>query len=628
MMRNKNFVALLAVTFLSSFSWRSQHHNNQPEFGGSSSVTLFVGAIRANPNPIIDHDEYGNLLDVPIYIRGDEWLHWYEDGDGYTVIEDEGEEEEEDVIETKTMMRSSSAPSTTENRTKRWYYATIDHHTDNLVSTGIRFGSPSYREKIQHMGLKKHTRPSRSSSAPSNRHNDDVQDQSTGRRIRRRRLQSLSHESASSSLNNLVVLIRFSDHVNRTLPSPSDYNILMNGPGGTGTIAPTGSVQDVYDANSYGTFVLNSTVYPWITLSQTEAYYADGRSGVDSTRLFEGIREALDVIDADFNFDLSQFNVDHANGDIYIDAITIIHSGYGAEVGYSDCYGTVEGNRIWSHKYFLVTGDWTSNDGRVTVQNYNINAGLWGRCGSEIARIGLLAHETAHFLGLPDLYDPYGGEGVGAYCLMGNSWGFDGSQLYPPIMSPWSKIELGWLNPITLTIKGDYPLRRSWQYAEVYRINLGTTPTFEYLLIENRQPGSFDALLPGKGGLAIWHIDESMYWESNTREGFPGQAGWPANGNHYHVALLQSDGRYDLERGINGGDSNDLFRYEAYFGVDHLSPSIKSDPNLGPFPNTDTYRLNNVGRTNHYITGVSGKEDHVHSMQHHHHLFPIRAKVI
>jgi hypothetical protein len=52
--------------------------------------------------------------------------------------------------------------------------------------------------------------------------------------------------------------------------------------------------------------------------------------------------------------------------------------------------------------------------------------------------------------GLPDLYDVDGpgyGQGLGSFSLLGNSWGFDGSQRYPPLMDAWSKSRLGWVVP-------------------------------------------------------------------------------------------------------------------------------------------------------------------------------------
>ncbi len=75
----------------------------------------------------------------------------------------------------------------------------------------------------------------------------------------------------------------------------------------------------------------------------------------------------------------------------------------------------------------------------------------------------------------------------------------------------------------------------------------------EYLLIENRQPiGKFESAIPAgvagtRGGLAIWHIDDSKL--TNDMPGYPGMPAWPANGHHYAVSLLQADGRYDLEHG-------------------------------------------------------------------------------
>eukprot|EP00985_Skeletonema_marinoi_P012589 scaffold6092_cov105-Skeletonema_marinoi.AAC.6 len=553
------------------------------------SQCAFRGAaISASPNPIIQEQE--GLLLPPIYIRGDEHFHWEEDVNGYTIIDD--------------------PDSTRHNTTRKGkVYAKIDVASGNLVSTGIQFGvssstpSSATLSKLRAAGLKKHARPSEKiRKARCGDFCDDVFSASANGRnkggSRRRDLQKQEERanrrqlvSSEGSLRNLVVLIRFADHVNRILPSPAEYDILLNGPGG--------SVNDVFLTNSYGTFSLESTVYPWITLSQPEAYYGDSKSGIGA-KIFEAIREALAFIDSDPTFDISEFNTDYDQGDPYIDAITIIHSGYGAEFGGTDCYGSIESSRIWSHNWFMYDGSWTSSDGTVRVSDYHINPGLWGVCGSEISRIGVIAHETLHFLGLPDLYDPQGGNGIGNYCLMANSWGVDGSQRYPPILSAWSKVQLGWIDPISITEKGDYTLKQSYQFPEVYKIESGYAPN-EYLLIENRQPGSFDALLQF-GGLAIWHIDENVSVFGN--EGYPGQLGWPANNKHYAVALLQADSRYDLERGINYGDYGDLFRKDYFFGVDFLFPS-EGHPSLGPFPNTDSYAQGVLTRTNHFISGIT-----------------------
>jgi hypothetical protein len=170
----------------------------------------------------------------------------------------------------------------------------------------------------------------------------------------------------------------------------------------------------------------------------------------------------------------------------------------------------------------------------------------------------LLAHEVAHLGGLPDLYDGRVGAGIGAWGLLGYSEGFGNTGHTPSHFSPWAKQQLRWLQPKLLTESGKYRIKQIETYPDVYRIQ-DDFPYGEYLLIENRQPVGFDRELPGgKGGLAIWHIDEHKH--HNNEPGHPDLPGWPENGAHYRVALLQADGRFDLERGRNFGDAGDLFR--------------------------------------------------------------------
>ena len=62
----------------------------------------------------------------------------------------------------------------------------------------------------------------------------------------------------------------------------------------------------------------------------------------------------------------------------------------------------------------------------------------------------------------------------------------------------------------------------------------------EYFLIENRQQKGRDVKLPGSG-LAVWHIDETQ--SDNT------------NPLAFKVALVQADGKRDLEFNKNAGDT-------------------------------------------------------------------------
>jgi M6 family metalloprotease-like protein len=385
--------------------------------------------------------------------------------------------------------------------------------------------------------------------------------------------------SLPSMMKNLVVLIRFSDHKGRALPSRSDINILFNRLDSDHHLAPTGSVKDVFRINSYGKFTLQSSIYGWIDLPKTESYYANGISGFGSSQYFEALHFAMDSLRDSYGVDFSSFD---ANGDGKVDLVTLIHSGYAAEIWGKDQNGASVKNRIWSHYWRLPLSKVWTNDG-VVVHQYSTSPGLFGLSGSDIGRIGVISHEIGHTIGLPDLYGTSLGNGIGSYDLMSNHWGFaplySQSQLYPPIMSPWSKMKVGWLDPILIDESGTFTIAPSAVSEQVYRIDL-TNDGFEYLLIENRQPIKFDIFLP-QAGLAIWHIDE----KAMNVEGYPGQSGaWPFNGNHYKVALLQADGEYHLERRMNHGDEGDLFHGD---GIDWLGPSL--DLFEGPFPNTDRY---------------------------------------
>ena len=507
-----------------------------------------LNAMPANPSPFFESQPDGNR--VELRIKGDEHFNWLEDGKGYTVVKHQG-----------------------------WYrYASLKD--DRLVPSAHVVGKAS----PEALGLQKHLLPSEAARSASAKTTSS---------------QSSEPEmvAPTGNIKNMVIPIRFSDHAGRTVPSQSDIDILMNAPGGHATLAPTGSVRDVYLENSYGQMDLASDVQPWVTVSKTEAYYANGQSG-DST-LWEALREALDEVDKSVDF--RNYDTD---GDGRIDAIAFLHSGYGAEWGGTDAYGTPYQSRIWSHRWAIQLPHWTSEEG-IIVSDYHISPSVWGTSGSQIGRIGVIAHETGHFFGLPDLYDTNGGgEGIGSYGLMANSWDFSGSQLCPPHFSPWSKIQLGWYVPQDISATGTYYLDRTEQpqnsgYPEVYKISSGY-PTGEYLLVENRQNAGFDCSLP-QGGLAIWHIDEEA---SHTTEGYPGQIvrgrSWPNNGRHYQVALLQADGRYDLERGNNRGDSGDVFHGGA---VNIIGPGPDTHPN------TDTYQGGTVTQTGHELSSISASSD-------------------
>jgi hypothetical protein len=335
-------------------------------------------------------------------------------------------------------------------------------------------------------------------------------------------------------------------------------------------------------------------------------------------KIRELIAAALNVVD-DQGIDLKEYDT---NSDGFIDSVTFVHSGYGAEWGGTDQNGQKSTDRIWSHKS---TVQWKSKEG-VKVDIYHLSTSLFQTSGSKIAHIGVVSHEIGHSLGLEDLYEyvlvQYAlvvvsgaffsrkldffyisstdgdGFGIGSWGLMANPWGFDSTQLYPPHLCAYSKILLGWLTPKEAEYGTNFVSALSIlepKHSQVIKISSGF-PEGEYLLVENRQPLGFDRKVPD-GGLVIFHIDEKA---ASFTQGYPGQKDWPTNGKHYQIAVLQADGAYELEQKINRGGGNDTFR-KGY--IDSLLPS--TNVNSGPFPNTDAYQGGKVYPTTNAITSIS-----------------------
>mmetsp|Transcript_25905 Transcript_25905/g.47627 ORF Transcript_25905/g.47627 Transcript_25905/m.47627 type:complete len:580 (-) Transcript_25905:140-1879(-) len=411
-------------------------------------------------------------------------------------------------------------------------------------------------------------------------------------------LPQLRH-SPTGTFPNLVLLLRFSDHTSRELPSQADISRLYNSEetGTSDDVTPTGSVRQVFFSNSHSIFTVETTVIDWITLPNTEHYYASGEFGLSKSKFKEAIAEALTILDTNpqqkteySNFDFDAFDLDD-NG--ALDGFGVLHSGYGAEFSGNDCYGAANKERIWSHKGGF---EWTSTrEGGVTANRYYVSSALRGKCNSKIVRMGVLCHELGHYLGLPDLYDTtFEGNGLGGYDFMSRSWGWDGTGLYPSNLSAWSKLELGWATADLIESDGTYELEAATALGiKVYKIT-NNFPEGEYLLLENRQPIGYDSKME-EGGIAIYHVDERV--RGQRKCGYPSQPDWPQNGNHYEVALVAANGKYDLEQGANQGDEGDL--WHAGSKLAELGPG----PNT--FPNTDFYQKKKVGQTGIRIYGFS-----------------------
>lgn len=208
--------------------------------------------------------------------------------------------------------------------------------------------------------------------------------------------------------------------------------------------------------------------------------------------------------------------------------------------------------------------------------------------------MGVWAHEFMHLFATPDLYDPnkFNG-GLGHFDIMSNPEGAIPG-FVPGSASPYTKIRIGWVQPTEILYDGRYTLRTFNLYPECFIIRQGYGLD-EYLLIENRFLLNYDEQLPGTtGGLLIYHIDE-------LQDAFQQFPGWPGSDSswpyaHYAVALLQQDGNYDLEKGINSGDNGDYY-------TDDSRGLLPGYANF--YPNTDSYQFGQITSTNISIIDIS-----------------------
>jgi immune inhibitor A len=370
---------------------------------------------------------------------------------------------------------------------------------------------------------------------------------------------ALNPSSASRTLNCLVLLVDFPD--NFGAQGSSAFTKLLFDQKNPNSMA------SFYKDLSYGALTVSGQVTEWIRASNPYSFYTAGESGTGNAFPHNTpglLQEVLQKYCASNS--LAPFDV---NGDGFIDGLFLVHAGGGAE---AEPDPAKRKDMIWSHKWTLPSP--FTNNGVQAFAYFT---------APEDGQLGVFSHEFGHFLGLPDLYDTsYRSRGIGDWCLMaGGSWNGNGRQ--PARMSAWCLATLGWIKPTNVASKRTLALKPlATNKGDCFRVWGGGKPSKEYFLMENRQQAGRDAKLPGSG-LAIWHIDESQ--SDNT------------NPLAFKVALVQADGKRDLEFNRNGGEAGDLFPGSK--GVTKIDDKGSSHPHLRANDGTATgIALSNIKHTN------------------------------
>lgn len=263
-------------------------------------------------------------------------------------------------------------------------------------------------------------------------------------------------------------------------------------------------VNQYYRDVSYGKVSLTGTVSRWYQMNKTVGAYArdspmsiddaDNDGYPDTWRL---IQEAIYA--ADLETDFSQYSY-----------LVILHSGPGQETSGNS-------NDIWSCAYMM--GIWFRTRDGVTYSKAMIVPELESQ-GAET--VGVIAHEFAHLLGLPDLYDPYRrNDYCGRWELMGKGlWNGNPASSSPAHMLAWAKIRLGWISESQIaTVPGGVirtitinPLELN---GTILAVKIPITDKAYYLL-ELRQRIGYDMGLPDTG-LLVAYIDEAIAGPGGVR---------------------------------------------------------------------------------------------------------------
>jgi len=431
----------------------------------SALLVLLAGAASAVPadSHVLRTQEQPDGTTFRALLSGDEWAHWYETEDGYTV---------------------------TRNEAGYWTYARRSGDGGLAASDRVVGGSAPSGER--------HLRPDESWF----RQLADEKDAEPGLRP------VPTVTSITGTQQAVILLVEFSDTpAGEGSSGPHDAAYFTGSSTGIVSGTSQGHLHHYYDEVSYGQLDVQAAVAndAWYQSAHTEIYYGeDCNPGACPPNLndncnvciHELVREAIQLADAD-GFDFAPYDVD---GNGVIDHVFVVHAG-------QDQASLAGGpDDIWSHRGTIPGGE--PVDGK-TVQGYMLL--------SEHDAMSAFAHEFAHDLGAPDLYDHDGdSEPVGPWCLMGTAWETDA----PPHLCGLLKVDLdanfgngltGWTSAGLLTDEGTYYVDRLDQNAT--QSVLMTEPAFsngERFLVENREAsGFYESSLP-ESGIIFTHFDDAM----------------------------------------------------------------------------------------------------------------------
>ncbi len=326
------------------------------------------------------------------------------------------------------------------------------------------------------------------------------------------------------------------------------------------------SFSGFYYTSSYGQLKLDGDVYGYYTAQNNSTYYEEAGYYAGRQLLLNELLEFYDE-----QIDYSDYDAD---GDGLVDALYIEYAHKTSDWG----------SFWWSYKC-----PWIDNEGveQVCLDGVSVSNYVWlsSMASEEYNLNDTYKHETGHLLGLADYYDVLEGVSDGA---LGT---FDMMTTNRGDHNAFSKMLLGWLEPIEISEETDIRLRSSQLYpdAAILYPN-GDKSSDEYFMIEYITADGANSKqenILGDGGIRVWRVNAKLnesgtdYAYYNTCEG---KKLLEAVGICNYSIANDSDG--DL-RNIEG-----LYnRANIYFEGDELSPYStpssyiygESEDYFGPF---------------------------------------------
>ena len=269
---------------------------------------------------------------------------------------------------------------------------------------------------------------------------------------------------------------------------------------------------------SYQSPFSRSHFQPYHPITNPDGYQG-GNNSLDRVEREQGLlRDAVMAVQGQIPQDM----ILDANNDGYVDNVNFMIKGD------SDDWADL----LWPHRWALFNYYVTIHGKQVWDYNFNIENFTYHR------GVGVLAHEFAHTLGLPDFYRYHNGtiDPIGRWCLMAS----DNNP--PQSISAYAKYKYtGWINEIptinTNGIKTLFPLS-THRDNNFFRIN--TTPVSnQFYVVEYRSTGAsfIDANLWGTG-LIVYRINDSL---SGNADGPPDEMYiYRPNGSLYENGTIQA----------------------------------------------------------------------------------------